>query len=91
MMKHAPEFRDTSSLAMAAWLDLLRNMSSGEKLTQALRLTELAIKLSEAGVRLAHPSADEREVFLRAAARRLSRDLMIRAYGWDPESDGHPG
>jgi hypothetical protein len=91
MVKHAPEFGDTAPLAMAAWLDLLRNMSSGEKLAQALRLSEFAIKLSEAGVRLAHPSADEREVFLRAAARRLSRDLMIRVYGWDPESDGHPG
>jgi hypothetical protein len=91
MMKHAPEFGDTAPSAMAAWLDLLRNMSSGEKLTQALRLSELAIKLSEAGVRLAQPLADDREVFLRAAARRLSRDLMIRAYGWDPESDGHPG
>jgi hypothetical protein len=81
-----PEFSDTAPLAMAAWLDLLRNTSSGEKLVQALDLSQLAIKLSEAGVRLAHPSANEREVFLRAASRRLSRDLMIRAYRWDPES-----
>jgi hypothetical protein len=31
-----------------------------------------------------YPQASEREVFLRVAARRLDRDSMIRAYGWDP-------
>jgi hypothetical protein len=25
------------------------------------------------------------------AARHLPRELMIRAYGWDPENDGQPG
>jgi hypothetical protein len=35
-----------------------------------------------------YPDADEREVFLRVAARRLGRDLMIAACGWDP--DLHP-
>jgi hypothetical protein len=81
-----PGVQRYGSLGDGGLLDLLRNMSSREKLVQALRLSQLAIKLSEAGVRLAHPSADEREVFLRAASRRLSRDLMIRAYRWDPES-----
>jgi len=35
-----------------------------------------------------HPEASDREVFLRVAARHLPRDLMIRAYQWDPEIDG---
>jgi hypothetical protein len=35
-----------------------------------------------------YPDADEREVFLRVAARRLGRKLTIAAYGWDP--DLHP-
>jgi hypothetical protein len=30
-------------------------------------------------------TAGEREVFLRVAARRLDRETMIKAYGWDPE------
>lgn len=76
---------------MEVWLDLMRRTPAGEKLARSLDLSNLALKLSEAGVRLAHPSADEREVFLRAAARRLPRDLMIRVYGWDPESNGNPG
>lgn len=32
-----------------------------------------------------YPEADEREVFLRVAARRLDRESMIKAYGWDPD------
>ena len=35
-----------------------------------------------------YPHADEREVFLRVAARRLDRQAMIDVYGWDP--DQHP-
>jgi len=42
-------------------------------------------QLSLAGVRLRHPNVDERELFLRAAALRLGRALMIEVYGWDPD------
>ena len=66
---------------MEVWLDLLGAKSPGERLMMALDLSDLAIRMSEAGVRAQHPHVSEREVFLRAAARRLPRDLMIRAYG----------
>jgi len=36
-------------------------------------------------VRAMYPEASEREIFLRVAARRLDRETMVRAYGWDPE------
>jgi hypothetical protein len=32
------------------------------------------------------PEADEHEIFLRTAARRLDRETMIRVYAWDPQS-----
>jgi len=38
-----------------------------------------------------HPEASDHEVLLRVAARHLPRELMIRAYGWDPENDVQPG
>jgi hypothetical protein len=38
----------------------------------------------KAGIRLRYPKADERQVFLRAVASRVPRELMIRAYSWDP-------
>jgi hypothetical protein len=90
MTPHPPEFSDTDPQAMEVWLDLLRRMTPGEKLAATLNLSAFALQMSEAGVRSLHPLASDREVFLRAAARRLPRDLMIRVYGWDPESDVNP-
>jgi hypothetical protein len=90
MTPHPPEFADTDPRAMEVWLDLLRQMTPGEKLAATLHLSELALQMSEAGVRAVYSQASGREVFLRAAARRLPRDLMIRVYGWDPEADADP-
>ena len=66
-------------------------MPPGERLASTLRLSDLALKMAEAGVHKMHPHAPDREVFLRVASRHLPRELMIRAYGWDPEIDGDPG
>jgi hypothetical protein len=85
MARHSPEFSDTDPRAMEAWLEILRGKTVGERLEMTLRMSEFAFRLAEAGVRARHPEASEREVFLRAAALRLPRDLMIRAYGWDPD------
>jgi hypothetical protein len=52
----------------------------------AFELSGFAVKVAESGVRARHPNAPEREIFLRSAALRLPRDLMIRAYGRDPET-----
>ena len=78
-------YSDTDPRAMAVWLELLRKMSAGDKISAVLDLSYIALCMSETGVRLRHPDADDREVFLRVAATHLSRDLMIRAYGWDPQ------
>ena len=52
-------------------------MPAGKKIASVFTPSRLAIQLSEAGVRMAYPEANDREIFLRAAAIRLSRDLMI--------------
>ena len=70
---------------MEVWLELLRRKTPGERMTTALELTDFALRMAESGIRANYPDASEREIFLRAAALRLPRDLMIRAYGWDPE------
>jgi len=88
---HPQEFTDTDPRAMEVWLDLLRQKPAGERLATTLGLADLALKMAEAGVRKMHPQAPDREVFLRVAARHLPRELMIQAYGWDPEADGHAG
>jgi hypothetical protein len=82
------EPRDTSPRARAVLLELYRNMSTGEKGRMVFEASERLLAAAAANERQLHPAADEREIFLRVAARHLSRDLMIRAYGWDPAA--HP-
>ena len=90
MMKHPPEFTDTDAHAMEVWLNLLRTMTPGEKLGATLKASQFLLQMYEMGVRRLHPLATDQEVLLRVAARHLPRELVIRAYGWDPEGDAHP-
>lgn len=79
-------FSDTDPRALQVFLEAHRRMTPGEKFAAVCRLTEFAMKLAESGERQRHPDASDREIFLRAAARRLDRQTMIAAYGWDPEA-----
>ncbi len=76
--------RDTSPEALAVFYDIQRRRSPEQKLADTFDLSQGLFELVKSGIRTRYPAADEREVFLRATATRLSRDLMIRAYGWDP-------
>ena len=75
---------DTDSKAFEVLIELQRKMSPGDKLACVLKSSAMLMALTEASVRKLYPHASDREVFLRSAARRLDRDTMIRAYGWDP-------
>lgn len=86
MKPHPEEFADTDPRAMEVWLALLRKKTPGERIAIAFELSDFAVRVAESGVRARYPGATEREIFLRSAALRLSRDLMIQAYGWDPET-----
>ena len=77
---------DTDPRAAEVLLALQRRMPPGEKIRTVFALGDMLIQLSEAGVRRLYPSADAREVFLRAAARRLGRETVARVYGWDPKT-----
>jgi hypothetical protein len=90
-MEHPQPYSDTDPKAMEVWLDLQRRMPASEKIAAVLAASHLVLQMYEAGVRLQHPEADDREVFLRVAARHLDRDLMVHAYGWDPEKDADSG
>ena len=79
---------DTDPKALEVYLNVLRGMTESERLMRVLELNAFLEALQTAGIRAKYPEAGEREVFLRVAARRLGRELMIKAYGWDP--DLHP-
>jgi hypothetical protein len=88
-MHHEPDFvRDTDPKALEVFYRIQRQRSPGDKANDVFELTDWMIQLAERGVRTRYPAISEREVFLRAAALRIPRDLMIKAYGWDPEAHG---
>jgi len=82
-MPRSDWYSDTDPKALEVFLGLQRRMTAGEKIRAVFALHEMLWRLSESSVRKLYPEADEREVFLRAAARRLDRETMIRVYGWD--------
>jgi hypothetical protein len=71
---------DRSPAAEAVQLALWRRMSPLEKARVTSELTRSAYLLSLAGVRRRHPSASERECFLRLALVTLGRALACRVY-----------
>ncbi len=83
-------FSDTDPQALEVFLSLQRRRTPSQKLKQVFEMTEVVLKAAEAGVRQMYPDAGEREVFLRAAARRLDPETMVKVYGWDPRLNERP-
>ena len=79
-------FADTEPEALQVYLKLHREMTPEERLRRVFELSDFQQSLQIAGVRAMYPEAGDRELFYRVAARRLGRDIMIQAYGWDPDT-----
>ena len=77
--------REIEEILFAAY----RRMSSSEKLARIGALGQLVETVALAGLREQYPDADERELRLRLAGRQVPRELMISAFGWDPEVEGY--
>jgi hypothetical protein len=86
-MPNSTQFWDTDPRAIEVLLSLERNLTPARKTALVFEMSELVLSLAAAGVRQAHPGAGERELLARLAGRCLDRDLVIRAYGWDPDTD----
>jgi hypothetical protein len=69
---------------MEVWIDLLRKKSDSDKLHMIFEMAAFGSALARANLRSRYPHANEYEIFLRAAALNLGRDLMIKVYGSDP-------
>jgi hypothetical protein len=85
-MPQSDWYSDTDPRALEVFLECQRRMTASEKVNGMLGLTRMVFETAEAEVRRQHPGIDEREVFLRTAARHLDRETMMRVYGWYPES-----
>lgn len=63
---------------------LLATTDARENFALLLALQDTVIALAEAGIRLRHPNASPREVFLRRATRMLDHETMLEVHGEDP-------
>lgn len=82
-------FADTSSDAQRKQFELMRKLSPEQKLSLAFELTDTMRALILADLQHRFPHADETEIRRRFIARILSREDVIRAYGFDPRAEGY--
>ena len=79
---------DTTAEAQRKHYELMRQLSPEQKLSMAFALTDATRKLVLADLHYRFPDADEEEIKRRFIARVLSREDVIRAYGFDPKAEG---
>lgn len=65
-----------------------RRMSFGEKLECIADFNRLEDERRRADIRVRYGAISDREMRLRLAAPRLGRELMMKAFGWDPDEEG---
>jgi hypothetical protein len=70
-------------------IERLRAMTHAEKFERMRDLSRFVEMLVRADVRRLHPEADEREILLRIASRRVPAELLKRAFGWDVKDKGY--
>jgi len=87
-MPQSDWYSDTDPRALEVFLECQRRMTASQKVNGMLSLTRMVFETAQAQIRRQHPGIGEREVFLRAAARHLDRETMMRVYRWDPASVG---
>ncbi len=78
-------YEDTETKALQVFIELHRRMTPGERLSRMFEMCAFQEALQYSSVRTMYPDADEREVFLRVAERRLGPELTRKVYGWCSE------
>lgn len=66
-----------------------RSLGVEGRVALVLELNRRADEAALVGIRERWPDADEREQRLRLAALKYPRELMVRAFGWDPVERGY--
>jgi len=82
-----PLSSDTSPEAQQVMYELLRNVPAGKKIELTFELIQTARLLVLAGLRQRFSKADNHELRRRLISKLLPRDLVIDAYGFDPDVD----
>lgn len=81
---------DTPLEIEAILLERYRQMTPFERLRQVWELNRSAQTMAVMRIQAQYgPEISERELRLRLAALWLDREIMIKAFGWDPEVEGY--
>jgi hypothetical protein len=84
-----PILSDTSPEVEKIILEGDRGMSAARKLQIAQDLIRGVQMLALSDIKRRYPNADRRELQLRLASRWIEPELMRKAFGWDPDVEGH--
>jgi hypothetical protein len=84
-----PLSQDTTPEAQRKQFELMRRLSPAQKLSLAFALTDTMRDLIMADLHQRFPRADQPEIRRRFISRVLSREDVIRAYGFDPRTEGY--
>ena len=84
-----PLAEDTPVEVERIQMEILRRMTPGQKMDCIRDMTMSMAAMQLAAVKRQHPDATEEEIRLRVISRWLPRDIMIRAYNWDPAVHGY--
>lgn len=79
---------DTRPEAQAVLDGLNANLTGAQRLQQMCAMNETLRQLARARILAQYGPMTERDLAMRVAATTLGRDLMVKAFGWDPESHG---
>ena len=83
-----PLSQDTTPEAQRKHYELMRKLSPEQRLSMAFAVTDATRNLILADLHHRFPDANENEIKRRFIARVLSREDVIRAYGFDPRAEG---
>jgi hypothetical protein len=80
---------DTDTAAERKMLELIRAQSYSERLKRVFDLNRTLEILSITEVRSRYPDASDWELRMRVASRRLSPEVMLKAFDWDVRKMGY--
>jgi hypothetical protein len=83
-----PLSQDTTPEAQSKHYELMRKLSPEQRLSMAFALTDATRNLILADLHHRFPEANENEIKRKFIARVLSREDVIRAFGFDPKAEG---
>jgi hypothetical protein len=80
---------DTTEDAQRKHYELMQRLTPEQRLSMAFALTDATRQLVLADLKHRYPDADSEELRRRFIARVLSRQDVIRVYGFDPKAEGY--